>query len=257
MIIDTHIHTCSFPSYRDLSKHIRTTEDLIAFRTRYPDLYQRSLTEEPVDNSDHLVADMDKHGVALGLVQARPGYVSNDLVAEGAARHPGRLLALARVGHDQEAAGYHKDPGATRDELVQEVERCLTKLGMVGIGEIFIRSLTREIHYELIADDLDGLIREVALDRANGLTGKTVIHPSHVAAVHALSVVTHEEFQDATDVLGTSAGGGVASSAYRNKMNESKPHTAWAHRTMLRARAFGVAREDVSFVDLLGASLQQ
>lgn len=162
MIIDTHIHTCSFPSYRDLSKHIRTTEDLIAFRTRYPDLYKCSLTEEPVDNSDHLVADMDKHGVALGLVQARPGYVSNDLVAEGAARHPGRLLALARVGHDQEAAGYHKDPSATRDELVQEVERCLTKLKMVGIGEIFIRSLTREIHYELIADDLDGLMQVAA-----------------------------------------------------------------------------------------------
>jgi citrate lyase beta subunit len=121
----------------------------------------------------------------------------------------------------------------------------------------FVEHDERRLRARLIADDLDGLIREVALDRANGLTGKTVIHPSHVAAVHALSVVTHEEFQDATDVLGTSAGGGVASSAYRNKMNESKPHTAWAHRTMLRARAFGVAREDVSFVDLLGASLQQ
>lgn len=121
----------------------------------------------------------------------------------------------------------------------------------------FVEHDERRLRARLIADDLDGLIREVALDRANGLTGKTVIHPSHVAAVHALSVVTHEEFQDATDVLGTSAGGGVASSAYRNKMNESKPHTAWAHRTMVRARAFGVAREEISFVDLLGASLQQ
>jgi citrate lyase beta subunit len=115
----------------------------------------------------------------------------------------------------------------------------------------------RRLRARLIAHDLDGLIREVALDRANGITGKTVIHPSHVAAVHSLSVVTQEEYLDATDVLDTAAGGGVASSAYRNKMNESKPHTAWARRTMLRARAFGVAREDVSFVDLLGASLQQ
>jgi len=121
----------------------------------------------------------------------------------------------------------------------------------------FVEHDERRLRARLIAADLDGLIREVALDRANGLTGKTVIHPSHVAAVHALSVVTHEEYLDATDVLGTAAGGGVASSAYRNKMNESKPHTAWAHRTMLRARAFGVAQEDVSFVDLLGASLQQ
>lgn len=115
----------------------------------------------------------------------------------------------------------------------------------------------RRLRAELIANDLDGLIREVALDRANGLVGKTVIHPSHVAAVNALSVVTHEEWSDAVDILGTAAGGGVASSAYRNKMNESKPHTAWARRTVLRARAFGVARETVSFVDLLGASLHR
>ncbi|MEO6886313.1 MAG: HpcH/HpaI aldolase/citrate lyase family protein [Jatrophihabitantaceae bacterium] len=120
----------------------------------------------------------------------------------------------------------------------------------------FIEHDERRLRARLIAGDLDGLIREVTLDRVNGLTGKTVIHPSHVAAVHALAVVSHEAYLDATDVLGTRAGGGVASSAYGNKMNESKPHTAWAHRTMLRARAFGVAREDVSFVDLLGASLR-
>jgi citrate lyase beta subunit len=121
----------------------------------------------------------------------------------------------------------------------------------------FIRHDERKLRAELIARDLDGLIREVSLDRANGLIGKTVIHPSHVAAVNALSVVSHEEYLDAIDILGTSEGGGVASSAYGNKMNESKPHTAWARRTELRSRAFGVAREDVSFVDLLAASLHQ
>ena len=45
---------------------------------------------------------------------------------------------------------------------------------------------------QLVSSDLDALLREVALDRANGIQGKTVIHPSHVAAVHALSAVTHE-----------------------------------------------------------------
>jgi citrate lyase beta subunit len=119
----------------------------------------------------------------------------------------------------------------------------------------FVEHSERRLRAQLIAGDLDGLIREVALDRANGLIGKTVIHPTHVAAVHALSVVTHEEFADATDILSTSAGGGVASSTYRNKMNESKPHTTWARATTLRARIFGVAQENVSFVDLLGASL--
>jgi len=109
-----------------------------------------------------------------------------------------------------------------------------------------------DLRHTLITKDLDGLIREVVLDAANGLTGKTVIHPSHVAVVHALSVVTHEEFVDASDVLGTDAGGAAASS-YRNKMNESRPHRAWAERILTRAKVFGVAEADVGFVDLLAA----
>ncbi|MFE9959219.1 HpcH/HpaI aldolase/citrate lyase family protein [Micromonospora sp. NPDC005299] len=121
----------------------------------------------------------------------------------------------------------------------------------------FVEPAERALRAELIAKDLDGLIREVALDKANGLTGKTVIHPGHIAVVHALSVVTHEEYCDAADILGTRARGGVSASAYRNKMNESKPHTAWAERIVQRAQVFGVANEDVSFVDLLAAGLQR
>ncbi|MFI0409847.1 HpcH/HpaI aldolase/citrate lyase family protein [Actinomadura sp. 3N508] len=109
------------------------------------------------------------------------------------------------------------------------------------------------LRQRLITSDLDGLIREVHLDKANGLIGKTVIHPSHVAAVHALSVVTHEEYCDAADILGVSGGGAMASS-YANKMNEAKPHRAWAQRLMLRARVFGVAAEGVTFVELLEAA---
>jgi citrate lyase beta subunit len=121
----------------------------------------------------------------------------------------------------------------------------------------FIEHSERALRGELIARDLDGLIREVALDKANGLLGKTVIHPTHVAAVHALSVVTHEEYSDAADILDVGPAGGVKASSYRNKMNESKPHARWAERIMLRARVFGVANEDTSFVDLLGASRHQ
>jgi citrate lyase beta subunit len=119
----------------------------------------------------------------------------------------------------------------------------------------FLEHDERRLRAELIAKDLDGLLRECALDHANGLLGKTVIHPSHVAAVHALSVVGHEEYADAWAVLDTARGGGAAASSYGNKMNESKPHSAWAERTMLRSRAFGVARDGVSFVDLLAASV--
>ena len=88
MIIDSHVHIFSYPSFKDLSKHIRTMEDAIAFRTRYPDLYNCNLTEQPIDSTDDLVGDMDKNGVDFALVQARAGYVSNDVVAEAAKRHP-------------------------------------------------------------------------------------------------------------------------------------------------------------------------
>ncbi|MFE2584422.1 HpcH/HpaI aldolase/citrate lyase family protein [Streptomyces sp. NPDC059378] len=118
----------------------------------------------------------------------------------------------------------------------------------------FLEGQAVELREILIEHAMDGLLREISLDQANGLLGKTCIHPSHVPAVHALSVVSHEEFSDAADILRPErGGGGVLRSAYTNKMNEVKPHRAWAERTMLRAEVFGVAHEDVSFVDLLAA----
>lgn len=121
----------------------------------------------------------------------------------------------------------------------------------------FAAGRAEELRAALIEHDMDGLLREISLDRANGLQGKTCIHPSHVAPVHALSVVSHEEYMDATDILRKSGtGGGVMRSAYTNKMNEAKPHRAWAERTLRRARVFGVAREDTTFVELLAAAGQ-
>ncbi|MEU2287612.1 HpcH/HpaI aldolase/citrate lyase family protein [Streptomyces sp. NPDC013178] len=120
----------------------------------------------------------------------------------------------------------------------------------------FLEGQAVELREKLIEHAMDGLLREISLDHANGLLGKTCIHPSHVPAVHALSVVSHEEYSDAADILRPErGGGGVLRSAYTNKMNEVKPHRAWAERTMLRAEVFGVAHEDVSFVDLLAAGI--
>ncbi|MFZ3570778.1 HpcH/HpaI aldolase/citrate lyase family protein [Streptomyces sp. BH097] len=120
----------------------------------------------------------------------------------------------------------------------------------------FLEGRADDLRQALIQHDMDGLLREIELDRANGLLGKTCIHPTHVLPVHALSVVSHEEYSDACDILRPErGGGGVLRSAYTNKMNEVKPHRAWAERTLRRAEAFGVAREDVGFVELLTAGL--
>ncbi|MGW5324594.1 HpcH/HpaI aldolase/citrate lyase family protein [Streptomyces sp. NPDC004014] len=120
----------------------------------------------------------------------------------------------------------------------------------------FLEVQAVELRAKLIEHAMDGLLREISLDQANGLLGKTCIHPSHVLPVHALSVVSHEEFSDAVDILRPErGGGGVLRSAYTNKMNEVKPHRAWAERTLLRAEVFGVAGEDVGFVELLTAGI--
>lgn len=115
----------------------------------------------------------------------------------------------------------------------------------------------RQLRRHLVRESLDGLIRELLLDRSNGLNGKTVIHPSHAAAVHALNVVSHEEYSDALAICDDSTGqvGGVLRSLYANKMNEVKPHRPWAEQTLLRADLFGVAAEDVTFVDFLDATV--
>ena len=114
----------------------------------------------------------------------------------------------------------------------------------------------QSFRHQLVSDDFDGLIREIVLDRTNGLIGKTVIHPTHVAAVHALSVVPHEEFTDAGDILG-SVDAGVRASGYRNKMNEVRPHRRWAELVHERAAVFGVANRGVSHVDILTALLDR
>ena len=114
----------------------------------------------------------------------------------------------------------------------------------------------QSFRHQLVTDDFDGLIREIVLDRTNGLTGKTVIHPTHVAAVHAMAVVPHEEFSDAADILGSDHAG-VRKSGYSNKMNEIRPHRRWAEKVQDRAAVFGVANRGVSHVEILTALLDR
>ena len=61
----------------------------------------------------------------------------------------------------------------------------------------------------LLSTAIDGLLREALLDRVNGLHGKTVIHPSHIAPVDAVYAVSHSEHQDALAILSAGGGAGV------------------------------------------------
>ncbi len=104
----------------------------------------------------------------------------------------------------------------------------------------------------------EGLIREVKLDKENGLVGKTIIHPTHIGPVQALYVVTFEEYADATAIIAGNTGcQGVLKSQHNNKMNEIKPHLNWAERIMKRSTIYGVLNERQNFTALLGTAGQE
>ncbi|NLZ55310.1 MAG: HpcH/HpaI aldolase/citrate lyase family protein [Clostridiaceae bacterium] len=100
--------------------------------------------------------------------------------------------------------------------------------------------------------EVDGLLREVILDKANGFVGRTVIHPTHFKYVNALMAVTREEYDDACQIL--SSDGGVHKSLNANKMNETKPHTCWAEKIYMRAQAYGVIENSHSYIELFSIS---
>lgn len=100
----------------------------------------------------------------------------------------------------------------------------------------------------LINDAVDGLLRELLLDTANGFIGKTIIHPTHIPYVNGMLAVTQEVYSDALQVLNTS--GGVVKSESGNKMNEIGPHHCWAEKIVMRAKAYGVIRNDSCYKDL-------
>jgi citrate lyase beta subunit len=104
----------------------------------------------------------------------------------------------------------------------------------------------------ILNEAIDGLLREVIFDKANGFVGKTIIHPSHARFVNAMQAVTEEEYNDAHQILETA--GGVIKSANANKMNEINPHKTWACKILNRAKAFGVVDNDSSYIKLISSA---
>lgn len=102
---------------------------------------------------------------------------------------------------------------------------------------------------EIVNPAIDGLLKEVMIDRANGFVGKTIIHPTHAKFVNAMFAVVEEEYNDALQILGTS--GGVVKSCVGGKMNEIGPHRRWAEKIVKRANIYGVIKEEDSVLGLV------
>ena len=102
---------------------------------------------------------------------------------------------------------------------------------------------------DIVNPAIDGLLKEVMLDRANGFVGKTIIHPTHAKFVNAMFTVVEEEYNDAVQILHTS--GGVIKSEGGGKMNEIGPHHRWAEKIVRRAEVYGVVKNEDSVLGLV------
>ena len=102
---------------------------------------------------------------------------------------------------------------------------------------------------DIVNPAIDGLLKEVMIDRANGFVGKTIIHPTHAKFVNAMFTVVEEEYKDAIQILNTS--GGVIKSEEGGKMNEIGPHHRWAEKIVKRAEVYGVVKNEDSVLGLV------
>ncbi|GIN60853.1 ATP/GTP-binding protein [Robertmurraya siralis] len=109
-----------------------------------------------------------------------------------------------------------------------------------------------KLRKEIIGSHMDGFIREILMDIANGIVGKTIIHPTHIQTVQALNAISYEEYTDAAHIIAEGNGEiGVLKSSFANKMNELKPHLYWAQKIMLKSETYGVLQNEYTYVDLL------
>ncbi|MGH3760001.1 amidohydrolase family protein [Actinophytocola sp.] len=155
--VDAHVHIGSFAVLEDLSSEISSKSDVIGFRSRSPQKFAAQAEQEVIDNTPQLLRALDRYALDAAIVMARPG-VPDKKVAEMAGRHPDRLVPQLRIGLQQQLTGYLDDPTEYRAQAPDEISRSVREHGFVGVGEIFIRSLTKAIHPEEIADDLGPLV---------------------------------------------------------------------------------------------------
>ena len=119
------------------------------------------------------------------------------------------------------------------------------------VWEYYAKNTGDEDYY--LENSIAGLIKEGKLDKENGLSGKTIIHPSQISPIQAIQVVTYEEYMDACDIVNNEkSNNGVVPSIYRNKMNEIKPHLNWAKKIIKKSYIYGVYNENKGYKDILG-----
>lgn len=103
-------------------------------------------------------------------------------------------------------------------------------------------------------DDHDVMARELALDMAHGLVGKTAIHPRQIAVIERALMVTQGEHSDALRILNSTQ----AVFKSQGSMCEPATHRRWAVGILERAQVYGLVNEQsADGIRLLPASQHQ
>ena len=90
-------------------------------------------------------------------------------------------------------------------------------------------------------DDHHVMERELALDMAHGLVGKTAIHPNQIAKIERALMVTAADHEDALRILNSSQ----AVFKSQGAMCEPATHRRWAARVLEQAQVYGIAQENM------------
>lgn len=92
--------------------------------------------------------------------------------------------------------------------------------------------------FELIDEQYQPLLEEeIRRDLANGLFGKTAIHPDQIAKIEAMFQVDRFEVEEAEAILAPDA---PAVFRMGGRMCEPATHSRWARDILLRAKVYGV-----------------
>jgi citrate lyase beta subunit len=88
-------------------------------------------------------------------------------------------------------------------------------------------------------DDHHVMERELTLDVAHGLVGKTAIHPNQIAKIERALMVTQADHEDALRILNS----GQAVFKSQGAMCEPATHRRWAARVLEQAQVYGIAQD--------------
>jgi predicted TIM-barrel fold metal-dependent hydrolase len=158
-LIDCHVHLGAGPTVAKLAESIHSPADWGAVRTKQPELFAKAMSEDGVDNSEHLLRAMDKYGVTHAILQTAPGKgIGNQLVLDAAKKSGGRFFPIYRPEAVSQAAAAGTLGTSSREEIARMVRQVADELQspamrvMLGVGEI--TPITTEVHPALITRDM-------------------------------------------------------------------------------------------------------